>query len=280
MTTTLSEVLTQAGAMVKGVVKLILKSRRPRVRREKRVHPLIIMGNGPSLRGVIDNEMASLHTCDTMAVNFAANDEAFFEIRPAYYLLADPHFFDGVDSDPNVRRLYDNLGRVTWPLTLFVPYGVKWDDRLLVNEHVTVMRYNCLGIEGPEFFTRRVYVSGRGMPRPRNVLIPAIMVGMSLGYDRIFLAGADHSWMRTLSVDDDNTVVSVQPHFYKDNSAEANRVTAVYRNRPLHDVVYSFYVAFKAYHAIARYARRRGVIIYNATPGSYIDAFERNPLPR
>ena len=38
-------------------------------------------------------------------------------------------------------------------------------------------------------------------------------------------------------------------------------------------------IAFRSYHRIENYARVKGVTIYNVTPGSYIDAFERRRLP-
>ena len=59
---------------------------------------------------------------------------------------------------------------------------------------------------------------------------------------------------------------------------EKNRVATTYMNYRLHDIVHSFYVAFKAYHEIAAYASTHGIHIYNATPDSFIDAFERRPL--
>lgn len=70
-------------------------------------------------------------------------------------------------------------------------------------------------------------------------------------------------------------MVSVQPHFYKEDDDEKKRVVNEYRSYRLHQILESFRVAFESYHRIARYARRAGVNIYNATPGSYIDAFER-----
>ena len=113
------------------------------------------------------------------------------------------------------------------------------------------------------------------MPRPRNVLIPSIMLGIALGFSTIYVAGADHSWTRTLSVDDDNRVVSIQPHFYKEDEREEKRVRKDYMNYPLHMILQSFYVAFRSYFTIARYARHRSVKIFNITPGSFIDAFPR-----
>ena len=46
----------------------------------------------------------------------------------------------------------------------------------------------------------------------------------------------------------------------------------------LHDILLSFHIAFRAYFDVEDYARHRGIKIYNATPGSFIDAFERREL--
>ena len=118
-----------------------------------------------------------------------------------------------------------------------------------------------------------------GMPRPRNVLIPAIMTGIWSGFKEIYIIGADHSWMNTICVNEHNEVESRQPHFYQDNEHELKRIKVDYVHRPLHEVVHSFYVAFRAYHQIQRYASTAGVAIYNSTPGSFIDAFTRKSLP-
>lgn len=117
------------------------------------------------------------------------------------------------------------------------------------------------------------------MPRPRNVLIVSIVAGMWLGYKEMYIIGADHSWMQTIAVDEQNRVISVQPHFYKDSASEQKRVNAVYSNLHLHDIINSFYIAFRSYHRILAWANKRGVAIYNSTPDSFIDAFPRRPLP-
>ncbi len=116
------------------------------------------------------------------------------------------------------------------------------------------------------------------MPRPRNVLIPSIMIAVKMGYKNIYVAGADHSWTKTLSVNDRNEVVSIQPHFYKEDEKEERRIRTDYLRYPLHQILYSFYVAFRSYFTIQRYAESQGVKIYNVTPGSFIDAFPRTTL--
>lgn len=251
-----------------------------RAARDARSGSLIILGNGPSLNDVIKDDLDILQTHPCMAVNFAANSDEYLRLRPRYYILADPHFFTSQGSDGNVSRLFDRIASLTdWPITLFIPAEYAKNFRMpATNGNVTVSYYNCVGVEGFAAFENYVYAKGLAMPRPRNILIPAIMTGIGLGFRSIYICGADHSWTRTLSVSDDNKVVTIQPHFYKDNADEHARVTQVYDNVKLHEILNSFYVAFKSYHTIARYAASRGVDIFNATKGSFIDAFPRRNL--
>lgn len=238
--------------------------------------PLIIMGNGPSLRDVIAEKESELVSGDSMAVNFAANTSEFFRLRPRRYILADPHFFHGAATDPNVSRLWDNIRKADWPMTLHVPVGTHLPE---LPTNVGVVRFNMTPGEGLDAVCHPLFRRGLAMPRPRNVLIPAIMEGIRAGYREIVLMGADHSWPHTLYVDDDNRVVTVQPHFYEDNKKELDRVAGVYAGLHIHDVLGSMVVAFRSYHEIRRYADRLGVRILNATPGSLIDAFPRRTLP-
>ncbi len=275
-----SSFFSRAGSSLKGVVKLLIQSRRstvtPVADGDGR---LIIMGNGPSLKKNIEEDMDTLRSSRTMAVNFAANAPEFVEIKPDFYILADPHFFEGGATDRNVSRLFGRFNsEVDWDMTLFIPTGRDESAIGITNPHIKIEKFNPVGIEGFRWIEDLAYKTGRGMPRPRNVLIPAIMVGMQMGFRHIYIIGADHSWTRTLEVDEDNTVVSVQPHFYKDNSEEKSRVTDVYRDVRLHDILMSMHLAFKSYHAIARYASENGVEIFNSTPGSFIDAFQRRKL--
>ena len=249
---------------------------------------LIVMGNGPSLRDTIDSSLELLRNSDTMAVNFAANTPEFFHIRPMHYVLADPLFFENLHPDcpsheslPNMVELWGNIGKIDWPMTLHLPYRelkkIK-KSRIKLPENITLKPFNVTPGEGYDFICHFLYRQGLAMPRPRNVLIPAIMEGIREGYRNIYLVGADHTWPHTLYVDDCNRVVTVQPHFYKENPKELDRIAEVYSKVRLHDVLQSMVIAFRSYHAINGYARKRGVKIFNATPGSLIDAFPRASL--
>lgn len=274
-----------------SIAKIILLSRpvgKPRKAPEGR--GLVIMGNGPSLADTIRDRAELLRVSDLMAVNFAANSAEFLQLKPRLYILADPHFFDGEATDRNVSRLWENLGKAVWGITLYVPTRRVSEARRRLGTSVRVEGFNMTPVEGCDGFCDFAYSRGLGMPRPRNVLIPAIMTGLRLGYRTIYLAGADHSWSRTLWVDDKNRVVSIQPHFYPDGEEERDRVAEAYAGIRLHDIYTSFAIAFRSYHAIAAYVSRLNrraagrnkkasgedeIKIINITPGSFIDAFPR-----
>ncbi len=262
--------------------KVLLLSKRPSAAGTPKSEPLIIMGNGPSLRDTIANHSDILKKSRTLAVNFAANADSYFDLRPDIYVLADPHFFrtddDGVSADPNVRRLWDNIASTDWDITLYVPCKVKLPGKIFQNHHITVKRYNLTpgeGISGPIHW---LYRKGLAMPRPRNVLIASLMIALREGFRTIYIVGADHTWSRDLWVDDKNRVISVQKHFYKDNDKEFERVAQEYAGYHLHDILNSLTIAFRSYHQIAEYATKIGAKIINCTPGSFIDAFPREDL--
>lgn len=259
-----------------SIVRIATSSRKGKsVSATPQEEPLVIMGNGPSLRDTIASHAATLRRLPAMAVNFAANTPEFGELKPEYYVLADPHFAN--TSDPEIGRLIDSINSVSHPMTLLLPHG--FDASVFTGANLTVRHFPAVAAEGLRPL-RDAAIKGRlGMPRPRNVLVCAIMCGIWLGFREIYISGADHTWTRTLSVNDRNEVVSIQPHFYSDSDAEKERVTSVYRNVRLHEILDSFRIAFKAYHDIADYASRHGIAVYNSTPGSFIDAFERRSLP-
>ncbi|WP_303741153.1 hypothetical protein [uncultured Duncaniella sp.] len=270
--------LGKSVASLASLVKIVLMSRRPTGRCRDRKDTIIIMGNGPSLRDAMEHDMDVLKAYPRMAVNLSALAPEFRELRPDYYILADIAFFLKVKTG-KVPALWEALAGVDWPMTLFLPAtarGMAEVRRLPGN--VTVKYYNLTPAEGFGWLMRPVYDMGLAMPRPRNVLIPSIMSAMREGFRRVVLIGADHNWSKTLWVTERNCVVSVQPHFYKDDDKELRRAEEIFRNVRIHDVYENYAIAFRSYHNLKAYTDRRGVEVLNATPGSFIDAFPRTTL--
>ncbi|MBO5444498.1 MAG: hypothetical protein J5995_04050 [Muribaculaceae bacterium] len=264
--------------------KVLLLSGAPSPAAERKNSRLIVMGNGPSLRDTIREHGQLLADSDSLAVNFAANADEFGILKPNIYVLADPHFFSvgeaGVSENPNVVSLWENLGKVDWNMVLYVPCRAKIPESIEKNSTIRLRRYNLTPGEGLKGPIHWLYRRGLAVPRPRNVLIASLMVALREGYRNIAIVGADHTWSRDLWVDDRNRVISVQKHFYKDNDKEFERVAKEYEGYHLHDILNSLTIAFRSYHQIAAYAATLGASIVNCTPGSFIDAFPRAPLPQ
>lgn len=274
----ISGFLTKSVNSLASLIKVALLSKgASAVNEDRKGRQLVILGNGPSLRHTIEEDFDLLMASDLMAVNFAANSPEFFRLRPKYYVMADAHFFNSIRTDKNVAKLWENFGRVSWDMTLLLPSKFKHFAKPLMmhTQGIKTSYFNLTPVEGFKWLSHSIFSMGLGMPRPRNVLIPAIMEGIRMGYKKILLSGADHSWTKTLDVDKENFVVSIQPHFYEDNEDEHRRVRETYKGLRLHDVLESMTIAFRGYWHIADYAKKKKVEIINITPGSMIDAFRK-----
>lgn len=271
---------SRAGATAASFVKVALMSGRPSGRVREDRGTIIIMGNGPSLREAIDNTPELLKAFPRMAVNFSALTPDFRTLRPEYYILADIAFF-AREKSGKVPQLWEELSRIDWDMTLYLPARArKMQEVKRLPANITVKYYNLTPAEGFRWLIHPLYDRGLAMPRPRNVLIPAIMSSMREGFTRMALIGADHNWSRTLWVTERNRVVSVQPHFYKDDDAELRRAEEIFSNVHIHEVYENYSIAFRSYFNVKDYVERRGVKVVNSTPGSFIDAFERVPLEK
>lgn len=270
--------MSRLGSTLASFVKIPLMSGRATPKSASREGTVIIMGNGPSLREAMEKHSDVLRSHPKVAVNLSALTDDFADLKPEYYILADIAFFRKEKSG-KVPALWERLASLDWPMTLFLPACARrMEETGRLPANITVKYYNLTPAEGFRCIMHPLYDSGLAMPRPRNVLIPAIINCMREGFTRIALIGADHNWSRTLWVTDRNRVVSVQPHFYKDDDAELKRAEEIFKNVHIADVYENYAIAFRSYFNVRAYAEARGVEILNVTPGSFIDAFPRTSL--
>ena len=114
------------------------------------------------------------------------------------------------------------------------------------------------------------------MPRPHNVLIPAIINAVNMGYRKIYLWGAENNQFLSLSVDENNHALISQKHFYDHETKRKGIMKrAGIGRRRVHEILHKFMVTFEAYHTLNDYAESRDSRVINQTPNSMIDAFER-----
>ncbi|MCM1041142.1 MAG: hypothetical protein NC396_01760 [Bacteroides sp.] len=234
---------------------------------------VVILANGPSLKDFLDQKRLFWESKDRLTVNHACKSPIFTEIRPQYHVFADPAFF----NDSGSSTTFDVIAqKVTWKFFVFVPFSAKkqplWREKhkiLQQNPYIHVRFFNMTKVSGFDSFVNHCVKRGWGLPSPRNVLVPSIAHCLRMGYKNIYLAGADHSWIKELWVNDNNEVMIDDRHYY--DSASSN----VHQTAHLSLVLESIAIALNSYSDLERYAKCKNAKIYNITPGSYIDVFER-----
>lgn len=261
--------------MMTSILKIAVFSKREKSQKGKPWHKeVVILGNGPSLKNFLSENISFLNGKDCVTVNKSCFSPLFSQIKPLYHVFADPLFF----KDESTAKVFDSLNEtVNWNMTLFIPFSAKkqplWKAKEAVlrqNPSIHIAFYNMTKISGPESFVRKCIEKGWGMPAPRNVLVPSIVHCLRMEYERLYLAGADHSWVKELWVSDDNEVMIDDQHYYDTPSDKTIQKTV-----KLSTVLRSFSIALDSYEVLNTYAVHKNVKIYNITPGSYIDVFER-----
>ncbi|NCC10586.1 MAG: hypothetical protein EOM31_08810 [Bacteroidia bacterium] len=266
-----------------SVVKILLQSkgRTSLPKSFKNADELLILANGPSLNSTVEAHPEFVASKTLLAVNFCVTSPLFESLRPELYLIADPLFW--IVPEKRVQLFETMAQKTSWPMTLFMPARAlknrAWQPLLASNPNIRVAIYNTTPIEGFQGFCNVIFRQGWGVPRPHNVLIPSIAMGLRLPFKRVYLAGADHSWLPEISVTDQNVVLMHQKHFYDQNQSQAATVTQEnLKSAKLYTILYHMYVAFKSYFVLEAFAQKQGKEVINITPGSYIDAFKRMKL--
>lgn len=234
---------------------------------------LRILGNGNSLKSAVDSMSQD---CDYMVMNSHVLHTSYSELKPRYYVLADPAFFhpnacyDGKDV---VKRIFADT---KWKMTLFVSWEHTNSVDFPKSEWVTVQRVNQCSYNGPEQHREYVYEHNLAMPEVNNVLASAIYLGIYMGYKNVELYGVEHSWTKDIYVNDKNQTCIRDSHFYDKEEVQDNVIINEYK-RPLkfHEVLRMYAVYFPAYWELRELADKHNCKIFNCTPHSFIDAFER-----
>ena len=245
-----------------------------------------LLGNGPSINKDLLNNHDSLKQSELIVVNFFAQSELFQQLKPKYYVLADPIFFSDTfkeDMRDKVIDFFNELrDNVTWNLFLLIPYeGYDYIKPFLhSNSNIHIVRYNKI-ISSKTFLwlDRIIHNYQLAIFSGMNVINVASYLAIVMGFKEINLLGVDHSWFQNYTIGDGNTIYINDKHFYektKDNIYpvyEINHKTKqIYK---LHELLLCQVVVLETYHMIEEYAKYKNIKIYNRCSSSCIDAFER-----
>ena len=240
-----------------------------------------ILGNGPSLRSALEASEQYISNCDVVVSNDFPITPEFHIIKPQYYYIIDNAFFElsnGRAIYPRTLSICEALQTVDWDIHVFVPRKYKYVLESHVNNvRVKFFYFNltpCDGFDVIQFFLFRF---GLAVPYANNVLIPALIHAINSGYSEVYIYGAEHNWTSFFTLDEKNRLCMAGQHYFSE-AGEKPRVWWKSRNVSLlvHEALYALSLTFRGYHTIARYAKRRNVMIYNCTNNSLIDAFPKN----
>ena len=242
---------------------------------------VLVLANGPSFKPAFEKMPKIFETWPCIVSNNFANSKYFFTIKPQYYVWLDAHMW--TSKVKAVEDTYRTLLKVNWEMYLFVPNFSKSNERiktLTTNKNIKVVHYNYIYYKGLRSLGNWLYKNNLCAPRARSVTIISLFLGINMGFRKLILLGADHTWHENLHMSQDNVLHTRVEHFF-DNKKEVKYVPFYKGSLPENglnkakDIFWIISKNFEGYENVADYMSYRNVKIYNGSPESFIDAFDR-----
>lgn len=246
----------------------------------------VVLGNGPSLKTTLESskKLNFIKNYPIFCVNSFPNTDYFFLLKPEYLVYMDPFLWAKNLSEqfkPEILEIKENITKANWKINIFMPkYAEEWNFfKDISNKNINLIYINT-NISGEEDFDKRIiqFKKNEAMPQVQNVLVACLYLGLNIGFKKIYLFGADHSWHENLMIDNENILNIRDVHFY--DKKQVN-YTKAYSEADLSKTfsISSFFLAlskkFSSYMELEEYSKVLGTKIFNASEKSYIDAFEK-----
>jgi len=244
---------------------------------------VLVICHGPSLKDNIEFIKKNQSSYQIYSVNYFANTDYFPEIKPKYYLIADPVLWltkvtsDYIDEN---KKLYDNLNSIQWKMTIVCPEkGYKFIKNRIKNKFIKVEKINCSTIDFKnEKFSIFALRWNLITPTYSTAAVMALWHAILNRKKDIIIYGADFSYFKEFKVDQKtNQLSNAFPRFYKNSKAENNGL-AKYPNRSqymIHERLQKCTFAFYQMYLVSRVAENLKINIINASNDSYLDCFPR-----
>jgi hypothetical protein len=252
----------------------------------------VIIGNGPSCQQFLEKHLSFLSGKSIFCVNAFATSEYFVQVKPQFYVFADPAYWSKNEFSPLKSVLfntYENLKNgVDWKLFLMFPVIAKeWNFAINLpteNPNIEIVYFNSWN-DDSTLNKFEKYKANLEMPVCQTVTIPTLFLSLNLGFKSNFLVGVDMSLHECVSVNSENVVCIREKHFY---DVEKTILKPFYRdidsiNTPneiikMDELFHRFSVMFKGFMELEDYSKFLNAKVYNLSPESYVDAFERMNL--
>lgn len=216
---------------------------------------LYICGLGPSLADVDLDKLGEMDI-DTLVVNYFIKMSETTNLQPTYYLMGDEGFVR-----PKHRPALD-LAVKLYPKAKFIWKSSfpRLDSSL---KEYPCDKYYMAMYKGFYNSAKNIDIT-KITPAFGNVVCIAIAFGISLGYKKIVLLGADFN----------SFAFPNEVHCY-----DGGKATKKARRLALAQELFSYSFDAAVHENLAAYAKEKGIEIINATRGSLIDAYKRVDIP-
>lgn len=248
----------------------------------------MIMGNGPSLNTIIQKyELGTIDISpNSFFVNLAPLSDVFYKVKPRHLFLSDLVFAqDTPGRSRQVKEMYEKLNTgVDWPLNIYLTfYKKKYCEMLISYSGITnpnikfiILNKKYCDDLSPRF-RNWLYKNGWFMPYEGTVVNTAIYVALLEGFKEIEVFGVEHNMFLDLKVDNNNNVGIIEKHFYgKDEFIPLKDDNG--KTQPVHYFLSCMFYMLRSHWLLKQFADYMGATIYNCTPNSMIDSYERKIL--
>jgi hypothetical protein len=250
---------------------------------------LIVLGNGPSLKAFLNNNLDQILSHDIICCNEFAQSDYFEVLKPKYYVFIDPAYWrDTTDIEFNENLLYtfnSIKDKTQWPMVIFMKSAGRkknhFKDLPHLNSNIKIEYIYTNSVDANINLQHFLYKNNVAMPPLYNVLGVCIFLGINMGYKNIKILGADHSWHKDLIVKPDNILYLKNSHFYDKTEIEDKPFyvdSYMEETFRMHEILLALSFTFKGYHSIRAYSEYMNTNILNLTIDSSIDAFEKPSL--
>jgi len=231
---------------------------------------VFILASGPSIN---TQDLTLLRNEYCIAVSQFFLHPQINEIRPQYHCFAPQHY---PFNDETNKIIFDNFkNNYKYPVKTFVgtrEYDFSYYNFLKKNPEYCIdasfIDYsNSSQLNENNFMNEGVWNITKNPFGIRTVVYVAIQVAYYMQFKKIYLLGADHDYLKDLSINRN------EHHFYQENQSfnDKEHLNMFSTERWFEE----YYYRWKQYRLMKDFLSTKGVTVYNATNGGMLDVFER-----
>ena len=214
-----------------------------------------ILGTGPSLRALSEEQLAKLRSEVLFGVNSLYKSSVAVNLTPKYYTLIDNLYWEDPSWSCAFAEIADKYS-ASPPVFITDPRAQNIIDSLGVKDssiYIYSKKYPTKEMSAE--ITENIYAA-------MNCVTYSILVAMYMGFKEVYILGCDY-----------NAFCSGGSGHCYDDKGELN-------NNPYNLAFYLkfYWITTEFHYLVAKLANDNGVKVVNVTPGSLLDAYPRASL--